>query len=237
MIRKTAPCLNLRRLFRRLTRCVQSSQHLGVAFIGILNGEMAAKLSRWFRFNLFYLGHPPWDTGISPPELTEFLQNASPGRALDVGCGTGTNLLKMASYGWGVVGVDLAWISVLKARAKLKKAGIAGRVIHGDITGRLDPGSCFDLALDIGCYHSLSAKAREAYRQKLTRWLNPGGVYLLYAHRQSSPTDSHGISEEDIAHFSQLLDLQWREDSAERRPDGGGGRSAMWVQYVRQPTS
>jgi SAM-dependent methyltransferase len=211
------------------------NQHLEVAFIGILNREMLAKLSRWIRFNLFYLGCPPWDTGISPPELTKLLQNASPGRALDIGCGTGTNLLTMASYGWGVVGVDLAWISVLKARTKLKKAGMAGRVIHGDITGRLDPGSSFDLVLDIGCYHSLSFKAREAYRQKLTHWLNPGGVYLLYAHRRTSLMDLHGIAEEDFALFSQFLDLQWREDSAERRPDSGGGRPASWVQYTRQP--
>lgn len=195
---------------------------------------MSAKLSRWIRFNLFYLGKPPWDTGISPPELTEFLQTASPpGRALDVGCGTGTNLLTMVTYGWGVVGVDLAWISVLKARAKLKEAGMMGRVIHGDINGRLDLRSSFDLVLDIGCYHSLSATARETYRQKLTRWMNPGGAYLLYAHRQTSPTNSHGVSQDDFSLFSRFLDLQWREDSAERRPDGGGGRPATWVLFTR----
>jgi 2-polyprenyl-3-methyl-5-hydroxy-6-metoxy-1,4-benzoquinol methylase len=75
------------------------------------------KINRWIHFNLRYLGQPPWDTGVSPPELIKYLQRAAPGKALDVGCGTGTNLLTMASFGWTVVGIDLAWISVLKARA------------------------------------------------------------------------------------------------------------------------
>jgi SAM-dependent methyltransferase len=189
------------------------------------------KLTRWIRFNLFYLGKPPWDTGVSPPELINFIESALPGRALDVGCGTGTNLVTMASYGWRVVGVDLAWLSVLKARKKLRQADLDGQVRHGDVTGCLRLAGAFDLVLDIGCYHSLSIGDRETYRQKLMRWLSPGATYLLYAHRQTSPTDSHGVSEVDLDLFSRFLNLQWREDSDERRPDGGGGRSATWVQF------
>ena len=191
------------------------------------------KIARWIRFNLFYLGKPPWDTGVSPPELINFLESVPPGQALDVGCGTGTNLVTMAAYGWRVVGVDLAWLSVLKARKKLRQADLDGQVRHGDVTGRLRLAGAYDLVLDIGCYHSLSSQEREAYRQKLKRWLNPGGTYLLYAHRQISPNDSHGVSEADLDLFSQFLNLQWRQDSDEQRPDGGGGRPAIWVQFTR----
>lgn len=195
---------------------------------------MSSKISRWIRLNLRYLGQPPWDTGVSPPELSAYLQKAKPGYALDVGCGTGTNLLSMASYGWTVVGIDLAWLSVLKARAKLKKAGLAGRVIHGDVSGKLKPGANFDLVLDIGCYHSLNLEAREAYRQNLSRWLNFGDTYLLYAHLKTSPEDLHGVSEADFALFSDFLHGQWRKNSDECRPDGGGGRPATWALFERQ---
>ena len=42
-------------------------------------------------FELRYLlGDVPWDTGVSPPELLDFLDRHPPGRALDLGCGTGT---------------------------------------------------------------------------------------------------------------------------------------------------
>jgi SAM-dependent methyltransferase len=80
---------------------------------------MFDRIRRWIRFNLLYLGCPPWDTGVSPPELNAFLSEKEPGRALDAGCGTGTNLLTMAQNGWEVIGVDIAWLSVLRARREL----------------------------------------------------------------------------------------------------------------------
>lgn len=195
---------------------------------------MVAKVSRWIRFNLRYLGQPPWDTGVSPPELIDFLEDAPPGHALDLGCGTGTNLMTMASYGWSVVGVDLAWLSVLKARAKLNKAGVTGRVIHGDVSGRLKPEGAFDLVLDVGCYHSLGLGERAAYRQNLAGWLKPGRAYLLYAHFTTSPSDPHGVSEADFTHFTDFLTIEWRADQAEHRPDGSGGRLAAWARFKQE---
>jgi SAM-dependent methyltransferase len=195
---------------------------------------MSIKIPRWLRFNLRYLGQPPWDTGISPPELIAYLDSSLPGRALDVGCGTGTNLVTMAAYGWDVVGLDIAWLSVIKARGKLRQAGIQGRVRWGNVGSRLRLGEFFNLVLDIGCYHSLRATEREAYRRNLARWLAPGGTYLLYAHRQTTATDPHGVAEADFSQFSRFLSLQWREDSDERRPDGGGGRSATWARFLRE---
>jgi len=59
-------------------------------------------------FELRYLREKtPWDTGISPPELLKYLAESSPGHALDLGCGTGTNAITITKHGWQVVGVDL----------------------------------------------------------------------------------------------------------------------------------
>jgi hypothetical protein len=116
---------------------------------------------------------------------------------------------------------------------QLKQAGVAGRVIHGDVSGKVRPGTDFDLVLDIGCYHILNTQEREAYRRNLARWMKPGGAYLLYAHHKSAPADSHGISEDDFAQFSGCMHCQLREDSDERRPDGGGGRPASWALFER----
>ena len=59
--------------------------------------------SRLF-FRLSYLlGLKPWDSGISPPELVEWVEGPTamaPGRALDIGCGTGTNCAYMLDHGW-----------------------------------------------------------------------------------------------------------------------------------------
>ena len=195
---------------------------------------MLERIGRWIRYNLIYLGHPPWDTGVSPPELLAFLKAHHPGRVLDVGCGTGTNLLTLAEHGWQVVGIDLAWLSVLRARKKLRQAGYKYRVIHGDVTSHLAFKDKFDLILDIGCYHSLSKPGRARYRQNLRSWLNFDGVYLLYAHLRNHPESHYGFSEEDVQAFGRFLDLCWRADNAENRLDGGGGRPASWMQFIRK---
>lgn len=195
---------------------------------------MCHQLKRRLQFNLRYLGKPPWDTGVSPPELIHSIENSEPGRVLDVGCGTGTNLLYMAKLGWHVVGVDITWLSVCRARKKLRQAGVEGEVLRGDVAGKLPLEGSFNFVLDIGCFHSLSTRGRSHYRKNLQRWLKEGGTYLLYAHRRTSRKSSHGITEQDLAAFSRLLALTWRKDSAEKRPDGGGGRPSSWLRYDRK---
>jgi len=179
------------------------------------------------------VGRPPWDTGVSPPELHHFLQSTPAGRALDVGCGTGTNLLTMAEQGWDVVGVDFASLSVLKSRKKLRDAGYRGRVIHGDVTGDLGLEKPFDLVLDIGCYHSLSSSGRKNYRENLKAWLGSEGTLLMYAHWRVSEESAHGITENDLQAFQSFLTLKYRDDGDEARPDGGGGFPATWVKFTR----
>ncbi len=63
--------------------------------------KLLHRLPRWLQFNLRYLGNPPWDTGVSPPELLAIIAEKQPGRALDLGCGTGTNLLTHGGKGLG----------------------------------------------------------------------------------------------------------------------------------------
>lgn len=190
-------------------------------------------LRRKFHFNRRYLGSPPWDTGVSPPELIAFLENARPGVALDVGCGTGTNLLSLARAGWQVMGVDVACLAVLQARRRLKKASVPGKVFLRDAGAPLELPCQFNFVLDMGCFHNLSQPERRHYRDNLKRWLLPGGVYLLYAHRPRTDLRHHGVGDADLAAFSSFLTLTWQQENAETRPDGGGGYPAVWVRFDR----
>src|SRR3990172_7902002 len=90
---------------------------------------------RKYYFNLLYLfSEPPWDTGISPPELFDYIENHPPGNAIDIGCGTGTNVITLAQAGWQVTGVDFAPHAIKIAKRKVSRAGIQAELLERDAT-------------------------------------------------------------------------------------------------------
>ncbi|MFI5282628.1 MAG: class I SAM-dependent methyltransferase [Candidatus Dormibacterales bacterium] len=141
-------------------------------------------MSLFFRLS-YLLGVKPWDSGISPPELVAAIEGPgalAPGRALDLGCGTGTNCIYLARHGWQTTGVDFIPRAIQAARRKAAAAGVAPRFLVGDVT-RLDALDLADdhgLVLDLGCFHSLADAGREAYLEGVTRLAKPGATMLLF---------------------------------------------------------
>jgi ubiquinone/menaquinone biosynthesis C-methylase UbiE len=123
-----------------------------------------------------YLRRPPWDSGITPPELFQYIQTHPAGRAIDLGCGTGTNVLALAQHGWQVTGVDFVPKAIHSAKNKTKNVKVDLRV--GDVTNLHGIEGPFDLALDIGCFHGIENKSK--YLDELDRLLAPSGHWLLY---------------------------------------------------------
>jgi SAM-dependent methyltransferase len=185
------------------------------------------KLPRKFFFNLWYLFKPPWDTNVTPPELIDFIENHSPGRALDLGCGTGTNVITLAQHGWDAMGVDFAGKAIRTARRKAKRAQVEAKFILRDITKLDDMPRPFDLILDIGCFHSLDDQMQTEYLNNLERLLKPGGAFLLYVFFRTDPHASgSGISENELDSISDHLDLVSRQDGTDREV-----RPSAWLLY------
>ena len=147
-------------------------------------------LRRRWSFSLSYLrGQARWDTGVAPPELVETVEgpHAEPaGRALDLGCGTGTNVLYLARHGWQATGVDFAGPAIARANAKAAAAGPlrgAARFLRGDVTtlATLDLGVTFDLLFDLGCLHGLPPGDRARYAAGLPQVAAPHALLLLYS--------------------------------------------------------
>ncbi|MCI0477855.1 MAG: methyltransferase domain-containing protein [Anaerolineales bacterium] len=139
----------------------------------------------------YLTGKTPWDTNITPPELVQLIEHEHfpRGRALELGCGTGTNALYLAQRGFQVVGIDFASRAINAAKRKAKAAHAQIEFRCADV---LAPGTfpqSFDLILDIGCFHALDAAARPRYVYNARQWTHSGAILLMYAF---FPRDMHG---------------------------------------------
>lgn len=151
----------------------------------------------------YRVGFQPWDTGAPPDELVALLsgeERPRPGRALDLGCGTGTNVVYLCRQGWEVTGIDLVDRALRQARRRAAAAGVDPRLVRGDVTRLTDLGlgDRFDLLLDLGCYHSLlPVTLRDDYAREVTAVAAPGATLLLYGFRPGQRA-GHEISPEEL---------------------------------------
>ena len=143
-------------------------------------------------WDLAYAFGAPWDRGQPDEELTQLAEEGGlePCRVLDIGCGTGTNVVYLASRGFEASGLDISRVALRKARSKASRHGVNCRFYRLDFTDReavVSAGlSAFDLLIDSGCYHSLSPKARDRYQDFIQRVSHVGTVYLLWCFLQDS---------------------------------------------------
>ena len=134
---------------------------------------------------MYRLGFTPWDSGVSPPELKDLIEGPQarpPGKALDLGCGTGTNSIYLAQHGWDVTGIDFIPRAVERAKAKAAAAKVTPRLIQGDVTrlAELNVGGGFSLVFDLGCYHSIPESKRDGYARGMTTATVPGATWLVW---------------------------------------------------------
>ncbi|PSK70381.1 SAM-dependent methyltransferase [Streptomyces sp. CS149] len=149
-------------------------------------------------------GRPPWDSGVTPPELVALVEgpgSPAPGRALELGCGTGTNAVYLARHGWRVAAVDLVELAVRQAREKAEAAGADVTVLCGDAT-RLDelgvPGP-YDLFFDLSCYCGIPPHRRDAYAAGLTRRAAPGARLLMFGYGPGAFDDAwSGVTADEL---------------------------------------
>ena len=187
-------------------------------------------MNRFFFWWRYLRGHAPWDTGIAPPEVVALADQLPPGRALDLGCGTGASSLYLASRGWSVTGVDFIPQAIRRARQKAQAAGLVVDFHVADVT-KLDflTGS-FDLAVDVGCLHTLTPDQQRQYSDQLARLMRPGAIYTVYAfYPRQFGSRFIGLTPEDLQQrfvpaFTVVSVVQGK----------GAGPQSAWYQLRRE---
>jgi ubiquinone/menaquinone biosynthesis C-methylase UbiE len=156
----------------------------------------AAEGVRWYQliYRLAYrLGLIVWQRATPPAELVALIEGPvklEPGRALDIGCGTGTDSIYLATHGWQVTGVDMVGKALTTARRKATAAEVAPRFVMGDATRLHDlrVGDGYTLLLDFGCFHTLPKDRRPAYVDSVSRVAAPGATLLLCGFKRPPKT-------------------------------------------------
>lgn len=175
---------------------------------------------RWYHlvYRFFYrIGLVIWQRGDPPPELVTLVEGPSPlppGRALDLGCGTGTDTIYLATHGWEATGVDMVPKALAIARRRAAAAGVSPRLVEGDVTRLQDLGLGGEhmLVLDFGCYHTLPEDRRPAYVASVSSATAPGGTLLLYGFSRPPRAPMHaGVTVDEVRdrfgrHGWQLID-------------------------------
>jgi SAM-dependent methyltransferase len=135
---------------------------------------------------MYRVGFTPWDTEQVPKELSALIEGPGalpPGRALDIGCGTGTQAVYMTQKNWEVTAIDAVPRPLARARARADRAGVSVDWILADAARLhrlgLEPG--FTLFHDRGCFHGLDEAQRGAYAAAVDGLAAPGATLLMMA--------------------------------------------------------
>ena len=138
---------------------------------------------------LYRVGLVFWQRSSPPADLVALIEGPSalsPGRALELGCGTGIDSVYLATHGWDVTAVDMVPKALATARRNATAAGVAPRFIEGDVTRlhEFGVGDAYDLMLDFGCFHTLPEDRRPAYVTGVSDAAAPGATMLLYGFKR-----------------------------------------------------
>ncbi len=142
---------------------------------------------RWYSlvYRALYLARLRiWERQVPPSDLVELVEGPyalAHGRALDLGCGTGTDSIYLAGHGWDVTGVDMVPEALAIARRNATAKCIRANFVQGDVTRLRDVvQGAFDLVLDFGCFHTLPPDQRPGYVDCVSAVAVPGATFLLY---------------------------------------------------------
>jgi len=152
-----------------------------------------------------------------------------PGRALDVGCGEGADVVWLAQQGWDVTGLDVSQVALDRAAMHARQAGASVRWVHADLVQAQLPAGAFDLVS--AQYPALLRTPGDDAERALLAAVAPGGTLLVVHHADIDPEEAkaRGFDPADYvgpADVAALLDDGWRVEVDEKRSrdiTGGAG--------------
>lgn len=183
-------------------------------------------------------GELPWDDALPPPEVIDLVKQLAIGRALDLGCGPGRTSIYLAQQGWQVDGVDFVAKAIEIAMERARIAQVKPQFYCASVTALDFLTGPYDLAIDIGCGHSLDSDQLRHYHAHLKRLIRPNGLYLLFARlKQPQFMEDELPRGLDEPLFQQLFEdgfVQENRAYGETHNSDGSSWASVWVRFRRQ---
>ena len=145
----------------------------------------------------------PLHTGVPDRVLDSELAGLRPGYALDLGCGSGANAIKLALRGWQVTGVDFSSRGIEIARSAAADRGVHIDFQVADAT-QWQASRSFDLV--ITTFALPGGSATGALLQVAAGALAPGGV-LIVAEWDASMADEWGMQAGELPSPADITGL------------------------------
>ena len=152
-------------------------------------------------FEQMYQGQAPWDTGWPQPAIVKLAEAGQiRGNVLDVGCGTGENVLYLAGRDHECWGIDFVPVAIDRAKAKAAERKINAHFIVGNALELGKLGRQFDTVIDCGLFHTFSDEERLVFVQELARALHQGGLLhiLCFSDEEPGTQGPRRISQREI---------------------------------------
>jgi len=118
----------------------------------------------------------PEQVEVSDNVLDEEIKELGPAKVLDIGCGTGKNLFKLAELGWEVYGIDISERAIELAKVKAAKRNLHAEFYAADST-LWEPPHTFNLV--ISTYALPGGEASKETLKTAIKALEPGGTLII----------------------------------------------------------
>jgi SAM-dependent methyltransferase len=129
-------------------------------------------------------GDLPWDIKRPDSNLLNTINNfkIKPGKGLDIGCGTGDNVIWLSRQGFKMTGIDLSKTAIEQAKLKAKNENIKVSFYTLDFLNETVPGNPYSFIFDRGCFHTFDTdEERSTYARNVHQLLDENGMWLTLA--------------------------------------------------------
>ena len=171
-------------------------------------------------------GELPWNSNIRSRELARVLDECkiAPGRAVELGSGTGTNAVFLAEKGFDVTALDVSPMAIELAQKRAEAAGVDVKFFNADLADMKLDLKPFDFIFDRGCFHCVRRENLDGFRETLKKLSKPGTRYLVLTGNANEQNEHEGpprLHEHEIR--QDLEDLFEIEFIREMRFEDAGG--------------